>query len=548
MRGFLFCGLFSLVAALPIHAADSLLRNGDFETAKDDKPLDWKTGDGVTWETDGSNHFLRLRVIEPEKMVQAYRAITLPRDARALELTYRVRFDGIERGKAQWHDGRIMMNFRDADKREVKPTPAHPNYKGTSFAKKGQPAEWQERKQQIRVPEGAVTLEMIFALFNARAGTLDFDDIQLVPMDVAIIDAADKEKAEKEAARIAALPKPKPQVPVPSADQLPPMLRVVGNRLQTADGKNVWLQGVAIPSLEWSGGGEHILESIGVAIDQWKSNCVRLPIREHFWIGRGPYQNDGGMKYRQLVDDAVNLCASKGCYMVLDLHCYRAPEQKHADFWKDVAEKYKNHPAVMFDLLNEPHDVSWEVWKNGGPVMDKQTDANVAKENKEALVKFHSIGMQKLVDTVRELGAKNIVIVGGLDWAYDLSGILNGYALDDRAGNGIMYSTHVYPWKSDWQNKFLALADKYPLFLGEVGADSERMPFIPPERHEDPYTWVPDMLGVIQKHQLHWTAWNFHPKSSPRVLLDWNYTPTPFWGEFVKKALAGEKFETKKLR
>ena len=60
-------------------------------------------------------------------MVQAYRAITLPKDAKALELTYKVRFDGIEKGKSAWHDGRIMMNFRDVDKREVKPTPAHPN-------------------------------------------------------------------------------------------------------------------------------------------------------------------------------------------------------------------------------------------------------------------------------------------------------------------------------------------------------------------------------------------------------------------------------------
>jgi endoglucanase len=56
------------------------------------------------------------------------------------------------------------------------------------------------------------------------------------------------------------------------------------------------------------------------------------------------------------------------------------------------------------------------------------------------------------------------------------------------------------------------------------------------------------MLGLIQKHKLNWTAWCFHPKSSPRLLLDWDYTPTPFWGEFVKKALAGEPFVLKAMR
>jgi hypothetical protein len=55
--------------------------------------------------------------------------------------------------------------------------------------------------------------------------------------------------------------------------------------------------------------------------------------------------------------------------------------------------------------------------------------------------------MQALINAVRESGAKNIVLAGGLDWAYDLSGIANGFALDDKGGNGIIYSTHIYPWK-----------------------------------------------------------------------------------------------------
>lgn len=539
-----FAAFFTFGAAQPVSAADatpSLIGNGDFETSKQDKPDGWALGEGATWELEGENHFLRLKVLEPEKQVMVHRLISIPRDMHALRLTYKVRYEGIQRGKQTWFDGRIMMNFRDAQKEIVKPAPAHPNFNGTSL-------QWKERTQQFRVPEGATTLEMMFTLFNAKAGRLDFDDIALTAIPVQLLDATDAVLEAKEAIRIARLPKPKPQVPVPSADKLPPELRVVGNQLKTADGKVVWLQGVAIPSLEWSAGGEHILESIEVAARDWKVNCVRLPIREHFWIGKGPYQNDGGMKYRQLVDDAVNSCAGKGVYIVLDLHGYRAPEQKHVDFWRELSTRYKNHPAVMFDLLNEPHDIPWKVWRDGGPVMDKKKDGDTVAENDQKLVKFQSVGMQKLVDTVREQGAKNIVIAGGLDWAYDLSGILEGFALEDKTGNGIMYSCHVYPWKSDWQKKFVDVAKKHPLFLGEVGADSQKMPFLPPERQEDPYTWVPDMLGLIQKHQLNWTAWNFHPKSTPRVILDWEYTPTPFWGEFVKKAIAGEKFEMKKMR
>ncbi|MBN2713623.1 MAG: cellulase family glycosylhydrolase, partial [Planctomycetes bacterium] len=327
---------------------------------------------------------------------------------------------------------------------------------------------------------------------------------------------------------------------------LPPMLHVEGNKLKTADGKEVWLQGLAIASLEWGAGGDNILKSIGIAIDDWKANCIRLDLREHFYKGIGPYQKDGGAGYRQLVEDAVNLCASKGVYIALDLHRFRAPEKQDVEFWQTVSEKYKNHPAVIFELFNEPHDVPWNVWRDGGVVYDKKTAENVAAENKEALKKFETVGMQKLVDVVRESGAKNIVAVGGLDWSYDLSGILKGFALDDKGGNGIMYVTHVYPWKSDWQNKFLVVAEKYPLFITEVGCMEKPMPW--QKTTENPHTWAPDMIGLIQKYKLNWTGWCFHPKSSPCILSDWEYTPTPYWGAYVKKALAGEQFEMKKMR
>jgi hypothetical protein len=529
----------------PSYAAQenhSLISNGDFETARDDKPADWGLGKGVTWEKEGDNHFLRLKTPEPGEQVMVFRSVPLAPDIKALELKFKARYEDIQRGKQSWFDGRIIMNFKDADKDTVDPSPKAPSFKGTS-------AQWSEHTQQFRVPAEAKSLDLMFTLFNAKSGQLDFDDIELTPIPVETIDAAEAAAEAKEAARIAALPKPKPQVEIPAADKLPPELHVVGNHLETASGKAVWLQGVAVPSLEWSAGGEHILESIGVAIKDWKANCIRLPVRENFWSGHGPYQNDGGMKYRQLVDDAINLCAGNGCYLVLDLHDFRAATEKQAAFWKEVAARYKNNPAVIYELLNEPHDLTWEVWRNGGIVTEKKKGAsNTLAENKEKLKHFTAVGMQTLVDDVRQTGAKNLIVAGGLDWSYDLSGILTGFALDDHGGDGIIYSAHVYPWKSDWQHKFLDVAEKYPLFLGEVGADTQKMEFVPASRQEDPATWVPDILGVIQKYKLNWTAWNFHPKSTPRVILDWNYTPTPFWGAYVKRALAGEQFQTKKLR
>lgn len=111
-----------------------------------------------------------------------------------------------------------------------------------------------------------------------------------------------------------------------------------------------------------------------------------------------------------------------------------------------------------------------------------------------------------------------------------------------------MLASHIYPWKSDWEGKVLRAAEKYPIFLGEVGADVKKMSFLPDDRQEDPYTWVPDMLGAIQKYRLHWTGWCFHPAATPIMISDWKYTPTPFWGQPAKDALAGKPFEMKRMR
>ena len=104
------------------------------------------------------------------------------------------------------------------------------------------------------------------------------------------------------------------------------------------------------------------------------------------------------------------------------------PDQNSLAFWKDVAPAYKNHPAVLFDLYNEPHDVSWDIWLKGGQGEGEGPTAGTPARPIEA------VGMQALLDAVRATGAKNVVIAGGLDWAYDFSGILDGQAAQRPRG------------------------------------------------------------------------------------------------------------------
>ncbi len=533
----------SIARAAEAPVGASLITNGGFEADK--KGAGWPDGwgrlkSGGSWEMEDGNHFLRLKSVAPWQLTLLYRVIDLPAGVGALELSWRQRVSNLKPGKQPWFDARILMEFKDRAGKKLPAKPSPPNTRKNTDG-------WVARSVKFLVPAEAVTLEFMPTLFQVESGTFDLDDIALKPTDaVALLVSAKAAAAAEKLANIA------PEQP--QRAKWPVELHVAGNQVLNPAGKPVWLQGVNVVSLEFLVKGDHALKSAQVAVDDWKANLIRLPVKEEYWFGKGPGQSDGGAAYRELVDAAITLVANRGAYVLLDLHRFHAPRAEHAEFWKDAATRFKNHPAVLFDLFNEPHGTSWEIWRDGGYVLEKKKEAAgegtllTPEEKAKGGKGFQAIGMQALVNAVRNTGARNIVVVGGLDWAYDLSGIARGFELKDATGHGIVYATHIYPWKRGWKDKVLVIAERHPILVGEVGADIKKMDFIPASAQEDPYTWAPDMLGFIQKHRLHWTAFSFHPAATPVMITGWDYTPTPFWGAFVKEALAGKQFELKRLR
>lgn len=516
----------------------SFIPNGDFEavTEKADWPDGWTNvaAGVITLEkSDDGARFVRLVSQEAGQMVQMASTVPIPAGVKGLEFSARFRTANVKFGASFLCDARTMFKFQDDAGNVVGKSPSDVIF--SSHAK-----DWTDITRKFLVPEGATKIVVSPSINKAASGTLDLESVSLAPMPEAEAAAmaegpalAAKKKAADEAEVLAILALP-PKTPE---------LKTSGNKLVTEDGKTVQLQGVNVCSLEWSANGENILRSMKVALDDWKANAIRLPVMDTFWFGKGkppkipPNDQEA---YRKIVDDAIKMAAARGAYVILDLHRFKAPEEGAVEFWKDAATRYKNNPAVIFDIFNEPTGIPWEVWRNGGPVESKQKDGTVRT--------FQSPGMQGLVEAVRGTGAKNIIVAGGLGFAYDLSGILEGFALDDKGGNGIIYATHFYNWHRGWDKKFLPVAEKYPVLVGEFGADVNKMSFIPAKNQEDPYTWVPDALGMVQKYKLNWTAFSFHPKATPVLIKDWTYEPTPFWGAFVKDALAGKQFEMKKLR
>jgi endoglucanase len=517
------------MAAAPMTPDDSgpsLLSNSDFSSAMKSPtwPDDWGRGNGISWESDNGTHFLRLVQQQPGKMLMAYREMPIPAGVKGIKITIRYRTAGIIHGKSNWMDARAIFHWMDGNRKPVKGDPPIIDFGAKDAA-------WTEKSVSAVVPDGATKLVLMPALFMANAGTVDFASIRVTAVDDATVAAlkdaaASRAKRDADRATIIAQQLARPAIT--------PELKVSGNQLVTANGKSVWLQGLNVVPLSWSPVGEgRVPWSVYTAIHDWHANVIRLPVMDSFWFGKGrgaDVPSNDADAYRTIVDNAIKIAAANGAYVVLDLHRFLTPDQSCVDFWKDAATRYKNNPAVLFDIFNENHDTSWDVWQKGGPVVLKQKDGSSQT--------IQSVGMQALIDTIRGTGAHNIIVAGGLEYSYNLTGVLKGFALDDKGGNGIMYATH-----------FMDVAAKYPVLVGETGADVKKMNFIPLGAQEDPATWVPDAIGFIQKNHLNWTAWSFHTGATPAMLSNMDdYTPNTFWGQPVKDALAGKQFTMQKER
>jgi hypothetical protein len=340
---------------------------------------------------------------------------------------------------------------------------------------------------------------------------------------------------------------------VPTAGSASPLpLKIVGTQILNSRNEPVLLRGVNAASLEWTNNGEgRILQSVNVAIRDWRANIIRLPLSQDRWFGKAPGQTDQGANYRAIVDSIVNACAAQNCHLILDLHWSNCgewgtnigqhcmPDTNSVTFWQDAASRYKNHPAVLFGLYNEPYDVSWDVWLHGGVITEKPRRGDEPRT-------YQAVGMQPLLDAVRATGARNVAFVGGLNWAYDFSGVLEGRELKDPEGNGVIYDNHAYPFKGDsaaaWVAKMEMAAEKLPIFIGEFGGSGGPHRRAVGRYRPDPSgdDWLLHVIQGILDHQWSHAAWDFHPAAGPSLIADWSYEPTSDFGVYVKQMLADE--------
>ena len=303
-----------------------------------------------------------------------------------------------------------------------------------------------------------------------------------------------------------------------------PAVRVEGNRFVDARGDTVVFRGVSLADpdkLEREGQWRPALFDTLAA---WGMNVVRLPVHPAAWRSRGE------AAYLGLLDEAVAWAADAGLYVVLDWHSignlrtevfqdpmYRTSKGETARFWRTVSARYAGNPAVAFyELFNEPTSY------NG--TLGRLSWAE------------HRAMMEDLIGLVRANDPETIPLVGGLDWAYDLSGVRD----DPVRAEGIAYVTHPYPqkrtppWAPKWTENWGFVAERYPVFATELGFMSADGPgaHVPVIADE---AYGRAIVDYFEERGISWAPWVFDPQWSPQMIEDWSFTPTR-QGRFFRDA------------
>ena len=324
-----------------------------------------------------------------------------------------------------------------------------------------------------------------------------------------------------------------------------PQLHVSGHKLVNAQGTRVVLHGVDRSGTEYM-----CVQGNGIfdgpfhkgsisAMKKWDINAVRVPLNEACWNSES-YVNPAfaGIHYRDAIKRFVKQLNNNGLVAILDLHwtdgaysgpgggCTSAqavcqkpmPDAAQAiPFWKSVAKTFKGNNAVIFDLFNEPFPEQadsdnltegWQCWLHGGSC---------------AGISYQVAGMQSLVNAVRSTGAKNVLMLGGLEWSNDMTEWLSHEPKDPD--HNLAVSWHSYNFnacstKSCWVSQVKPVIAKVPVIAGEIGENDCADTYLHP---------LMKWLDFERTSYLAW-AWNadFNCSAGPGLITNYNGTATAY--------------------
>lgn len=262
-------------------------------------------------------------------------------------------------------------------------------------------------------------------------------------------------------------------------------LKVVGTNLKNGYDENMVLRGISSHGLQWYG--DYInYDNLKELKENWGINVFRIAM----YTEEGGYISNKGLKNKviEIVNDAIKL----DMYVIIDWHILSDNNpnihlEEAKNFFKEMANLYKDVPNVIYEICNEPN--GYVTWDND--------------------IKPYA---EEIIEEIRKIDEKAIIIVGTSTYSQDV----DVTSKNPIGENNIMYALHFYAGthKEDLRNKAkIALNNNLPLFVSEWGmsdASGNGGVYIDSSK---------EWLEFLDANNISWIVWSLCDKNESSALL-----------------------------
>lgn len=271
-------------------------------------------------------------------------------------------------------------------------------------------------------------------------------------------------------------------------------LSVLGKNLVDQDGNPVQLRGM---SLSWTNWWPQFYtkEVVEWLKEDWNVTVIRASMGIE---DAGGYLDDKA-KHKAMVFTVIDAALEAGIYVLVDWHSHHAEDhlEEAKVFFTEVAQKYGDHPNIIYETYNEPLDTpSWN---------------DVIKPYHEAVIA-----------EIRKYDPDNVIIAGTRTWSTRVDEVI-GNAIDDPY---IMYTLHYYAASHKQELRDIAqiaIDANIPLFVTEHGVTEYTGDGFIDEAEAK--TW----WAFLDSNQISWLNWSIADKEESSAAVKPGASGTGGW-------------------
>jgi endoglucanase len=257
-------------------------------------------------------------------------------------------------------------------------------------------------------------------------------------------------------------------------------LRFSGNQVVNQQGQAVQLRGMSTHGIQWYWQCVNDASLDALAKD-WLADVLRVSM----YVQEGGYETDPA-GFTAKVNQAIQMVSDRGMYVVVDFHQLDPgdPNFNLANakrFFTDIANANKNRNNIIYEIANEPNNVTWSAIKSYA---------------------------EQVIPVIRAIDGDAPILVGTHGWGS--LGVSDGRSEQDVINNkvnatNIGYTFHFYAASHGdaYLNALRNASSQIPMWVSEFGSQTAS------GDGGNNFAQTQKYLDLMRERKISWTNWNY---------------------------------------